>query len=61
MWLIGLPALEVATLPGLGQQAMQTLGHQRWHRFAGTPGAHLDAVMNQIVERALPNSVAAND
>jgi len=61
MWLIGLTTLVITTLPGWWQQSLQTLGHQHCHQFAGTPGAYLDAVVNQIPERPLTNAVAAND
>ena len=58
---IGLTVLVIAAFLYLGQLSSQTGNHKRFHRRAGLSGAHLDAVMNQIVERPLTDAVAANN
>lgn len=57
----GRTALVVATLPRRPQLPAQIPGRQDLGHCAQAPGAYLDAVVNQIVERALTNAVAADD
>lgn len=58
---IGLIVLVIAALLYLGQLSSQTGDHKRFDWRAGSSGAHLDPVMNQIVERPLTDAIAANN
>ena len=48
--------LMIATIRHPGEPSGQPGGHQRFHRRAGLPCPHLDAVVIQVVERALSNA-----
>ena len=58
---IGLTVLVIAAFLYLVQLSSQTGDHKRFGWRAGPSGAHLDPVMNQIVERPLTDAVAANN
>ena len=57
----GRVVVVIAALLQSGQLSSEAGDDECFNPRAGPTGAHLDAVMNQIVERALPNAVAPDN